>query len=208
MSSEAAKALIEDPPRLHAFPRGGMQTGGVTRPMGEYMIDRLVALDSPVVIETGAGLSTLLFCCLALRVTSIAPDAELWQRIEDEAGRRSIDLAPLRQICDRSDLALPRLAEAERASVDLAFIDGDHGWPSVFVDFCYMNMMLREGGLLLIDDIFQYSVAQLAMWLRQQPEFEYEGRWTKMVTFRKTSDSPFVGLRQPFILANSLPPAR
>jgi hypothetical protein len=202
----AAEALLVDPPHLHDFRGDGvLKVGGLTRPIGHRLIEDISELAAPAIIETGAGLSTLLFCCLgASRVTSIAPDQALWDRIRHEAEARSLDVSMLRSICDRSDFALPPLAAAGEQA-DVAFIDGDHGWPSVFVDFCYFNMMLRAGGLLYIDDTHLFSVNQLALWLGEQRGFTALPPVQKTAIFRKETDGRFMpGLKkQPFIVANT-----
>ena len=70
--------------------------------------------------------------------------------------------------------------------LDAGFIDGNHGWPAVFVDFCYLNRMLRPGGLMFIDDVQIFAVAQLVCLLRQQtPHYELVSVEGKMATFRK-----------------------
>jgi hypothetical protein len=206
MNIEAATSLIRDRPRLHRY-GGGLKVGGLTKAIADRLVTAVQATDQPVVIETGAGLSTLLFCCLEpLRLTSIAPDPALWDRIVGEAEERSISIEQLRRICDRSDLALPPLAAAGE-SVNVAFVDGDHGWPSVFVDFCYINMMLEEGGLLFLDDAHLHSVRELVLLLLHQPGFRWEGQTSKMAVFRKTSSDRFMPpgpAEQPFIRLNSV----
>ena len=85
------------------------------------------------------------------------------------AAERGISTEPLRFICDYSELALPKLVE-EGEQYDVAFIDGCHNWPAVFVDFCYMNMLLPAGGTILLDDLHLYSVAELFNFLRRQEQ--------------------------------------
>jgi hypothetical protein len=201
----AARALLADPPKLHDWGRG-WEVGGLTQRIGERLIDEIGRYDSPRLIETGAGASTLLFCCLEPEVvTTIAPDAGLRDRMLEQASARGISTDRLRFICDRSELALPKLAEAgERC--DAAFIDGSHNWPAVFVDFCYLNLMMPVGGTLFVDDVQLYSVAQLYMLLRKQEEFEYVGLDDKMATFRKVLDRPWLPewRSQPYIEENTV----
>jgi hypothetical protein len=184
--------------------------GGLNSAIGERVIAELERYDSPRVIETGAGATTLLFCCLgAGALTSIAPNAELRDRILAEAGERNITIDRLRFLCERSEVALPRIA-ADGDRFDVGLIDGSHNWPSVFVDFCYINMMMPAGGTLFLDDVHLYSVAQLYCLLRLQKEFEYVALNSKLATFRKLVDRPFLPEwnGQPFISQNStVPPA-
>jgi Methyltransferase domain len=200
----AARALLEDLPKLHIW-AGEEQVGGLNSVIGERVITEVARYDSPRVIETGAGASTLLFCCLDPgALVSIAPDPDLRDRIFAEAEERQIDVTRLFFVCDRSELALPRIA-ADRNRFDIGLIDGSHNWPSVFVDFCYINMMMPAGGTLFVDDVHLYSVSQLVSLLRQQEQFEYVALDNKMVTFRKLVDRPFLPEwnGEPYIDENS-----
>ena len=84
---------------------------------------------------------------------SIAPDEALRDRITGYCNDHGVPTEPLDYRVARSEAELPadRRRKAER--FDIAFIDGDHGWPTAFVDFCYLNMVTREDGLIFLDDI-------------------------------------------------------
>ena len=134
-------------------------------------------------------------------VISISPAPELHERTRAEASH-GIDLGPARFVDDRRT-ASSRLREVE---LDAGFIDGNHGWPAVFVDFCYLNRMLRPGGLLFVDDVQIYAVGQLVCLLRQQqPHYEFVAMDTKMATFRKGLDLPYLPdwRMEPFITSNT-----
>lgn len=200
-----ARALIADPPRLHDWGHG-WEVGGLTGRIGERLIAELGRYESPRVIETGAGASTLLFCALEpAAITSIAPDEGLRDRALAAAVERGISTDRLHFICDRSELVLPKLAE-EGDCYEAAFIDGSHNWPAVFVDFCYLNLMVPVGGVMFVDDVQLYSVAQLYNLLRKQEEFEYVGLDDKMATFRKVLDHPWLPewRSQPYIEENTV----
>jgi predicted O-methyltransferase YrrM len=180
--------------------------GGLTEAIGDRIVRELVALSSPTVLETGAGATTLLFLCFEPHeLTSIAPDQALYEGIREEARLRGIDTRPLRFLDERSEIALPRLAD-QGGQVDVALIDGNHGWPAVFVDFCYINRMMRRGALLFIDDVHLYSVCQLVLLLRQQDDYELVSVDQKLATFRKKRDRPFLPdwRAQPFIFTNTV----
>ncbi len=68
-----------------------------------------------------------------------------------------------------------------------------------------VNVMLRQRGLLFLDDVQLHSVGQLFLLLRQQPEFELVALEGKFATFRKLTDEPFLPewSGQPFVRANS-----
>jgi hypothetical protein len=200
----AARALLADLPKLHHW-GGEDQVGGLNSVIGDRMIRELGRYDSPRVIETGAGATTLLFSCLDPgALVSIAPSPELRDRIFAEAIARQISLKRLFFTCERSELALPRIA-ADRNRFDVGLIDGSHNWPCVFVDFCYLNMMMPADGTLFVDDIHLYSVSQLFHLLLQQEEFEHVAVDDKMATFRKLVDRPFLPEwhREAYLAENS-----
>jgi hypothetical protein len=206
--SDAAEELLADLPELHYW-GGEAQVGGLTTDVGHLLISELSQLQSlkPLsVIETGAGATTLLILCLQpTKLISIAPDPELRDRILHEATARGIESGPLEYISERSETALPRLARSGQG-INVALIDGGHGWPTVFVDFCYLNQMLDRDSLLLLDDLQLWSVAQLFRLLQGQCDFELAARIRNFAVFRKTSDELFLPdwEGQPFIVANSV----
>lgn len=53
---------------------------------------------------------------------------------------------------ESSQLALPRLA-AEGQRFDFGFIDGWHTFDHTLIDFFYMDLMLRDGGFIVFDDV-------------------------------------------------------
>ena len=201
----AAESLLANLPELH-FWGGRARVGGLDRRIGNRLIDEVRRYERPRIIETGAGASSLLFCTLEPEaLTTIAPDAKLRDRMLEAAREREISTEPLRFICERSETALPALAlDGER--YDVAFVDGCHNWPGVFVDFCYMNMMLSAGGTLLVDDTHLYSVVQLVHLLRQEKDYEYVALDGKLATFRKVTDDSFLPEwgSQPYIAQSTL----
>ena len=56
--------------------------------------------------------------------------------------------------------ALPRLHQ-EGLKVDLAFIDGMHTFDHALVDFFYVDLMLRVGGYVVMDDLWMSSIRKL-----------------------------------------------
>jgi predicted O-methyltransferase YrrM len=50
-----------------------------------------------------------------------------------------------------SELVLPELARAKRR-FDLAFIDGNHQFESVFSDLRFVHLLLKPGGVVIFDD--------------------------------------------------------
>lgn len=186
----AVERLLEAPPALHGAPDqlwlGGCQD--LVRPM-LHLITAEVGRHDLRVIETGAGLSTLALLSMGWQVTSITPETVLGSRIEAYADQAAIGLEDWEHIVRRSELALPDLLDR---SYDVALMDGGRGWPTVFVDFCYLNAMLRRGGLLLIDDAQLHSVRELVELLRAQPGYRLVRDRTKLRAFTKETDERYL----------------
>lgn len=62
---------------------------------------------------------------------------------------------------EQSQIALPRLA-AEGLAADAAFVDGSHVFHNVFVDLYYLQMIVRPGGLIVLDDFWWPGVTMAA----------------------------------------------
>lgn len=118
-------------------------------------------------LETGLGfaLSTLFICEGLLnnghRVGHVATDpyqlntgpapgtsyAGVGLRTLEEAGVRGL----VEFYEEESQIVLPRLLEEGRR-FDLAFIDGNHRFEAVFLDLIYAGRLVREGGIVFVDD--------------------------------------------------------
>ena len=193
--STKLQTFVDDPPRLHTWDKGASWNQGGFGPLQlrgiAQILDRLP--DDFRVIETGAGNSTLTFLlCGAKSVVAVAPDAALFDRIVQYAEQHAIDPSPLKPVVAYSEDALPGLATTAKETnvfYDFALMDGGHGWPTVFVDFCYFMAMLKPGGYLMVDDIQLFSVNQLARFLNESHEFSLILDLKKSLIFRKDSKS-------------------
>lgn len=191
---------LKNIPALHSWDGGkSWNSGGFAAEHLRVFFDLVARVGGrrASVLETGAGNSTIafLYACPA-RVISVAPDAALFERIFSACRSRGVDMSPLEHHVDRSEWLLPKLAEAgrnERPGIDLALIDGGHGWPTVFVDFCYANVMVRRGGIIIIDDVHLHSIKELGrLLLRQSSAFTLVEDVGKALAFRKDTDDQFL----------------
>lgn len=188
---------LDDIPKLHTWDNGKTWvTGGFKKEHLRLLHDTIQAHfnGAPVsVLETGAGNSTLTFLLLkAAKVLSICPDPHLLQRIKDYCDEHHINRSQLDYRVDFSEWELPGIAGRVRKGADrfdVAFMDGGHGWPTVFVDFCYMNFALKKGGLLVTDDIQLHSVKELCRLLEEQPGFRCVEKLNKIRIWVK-EDAP------------------
>ncbi len=204
--------LVEDYlnniPMLHSWDGGKTWSSGGFEPEHlRYIYDFLREQlgDNSILLETGAGNSTIIFLLLKpSKLLSIAPDAELFGRIRDYCQKNEIADAALEAHVDGSQWVLPRLAADNRAQepfLDFALIDGCHGWPTAFVDLEYANAMLRKGGLIMIDDVQLHAEKEIACLLAELPGFSVALDIGKSIIFRKLTDQRFLGewVGQPYI---------
>jgi predicted O-methyltransferase YrrM len=66
---------------------------------------------------------------------------------------------------DYSYNILPQLAK-KGLKLDFAFIDGDHKYDSIFIDYFYMDLMLQKGGFILFDDAWMRTTQLVASFIR------------------------------------------
>jgi hypothetical protein len=195
--------FLADVPLLH-FWGGQWRRGGFNPATLRAIHDVIAGHEVRTIIETGAGNSTLTFLYAGVEtVVSIAPDADLRDRIVGWAKDHGLDAGPLDYRVERSEVELPRLVLEDPAlRFDAALIDGGHGWPTVFVDFAYCNALLPKDGLLLVDDLQLYAVAELDRLLAEQPGWELErDLGGKLHVWRKTNDARWLPdhAAQPYV---------
>ena len=155
-------------------------------------------------VETGCGLSTAVFAAGATAHTCVSPFADEYRRIASWCARRGIGTEAVRFVEGRSDVVLPSI---DLQDVDLALIDGSHAFPHAFVDFWYLALRLKPGGLLLVDDLQLWTAGTLSGFLREQPEWELVHDFPpRAAVFRLTGPLEVLGAwsRQPYVVARSV----
>jgi len=208
MQKTSFQQYLADLPLLHSWDQGKTwNTGGFVAKQLETFHRRAGGSTGGLsIIETGAGNSTITFLhAKPAKLISIAPAEALFGRIHDYCAKNGLDETPLQAVLDRSEVVLPNIARQEVDAgrrYDVGLLDGGHGWPTVFVDFCYINILLRKGGILWIDDVQLHSVKELARLLTLQPGFRLVEDLGKVLAFEKLTDEallPDFGA-QPYIV--------
>lgn len=187
MDKTKLNQLIESPPKLH-FWGGEWRVGGLG-PNQIRLVEHVVQElgDSVRVIETGAGLSTLVFLALGARVLSLFTKTDLRERIEKAIQECELPSAEWQYVLGRSELTFPKyLSDHPETVCDLVLIDGGHLIHTVFTDFTYAFASLRQGGLLLLDDLQLSSVGLLYQMLKASNFVEEVAVAGKTAAFRKT----------------------
>jgi len=182
-------------PHLHSWDGGKTwEAGGFHKHELREIHDLALRCGGPdaTILETGSGNSTITFLLAKpKKLISIDVEEALAERIARFCSASQIDTSAWDFRQGRSEWILPELAKAG-TTIDLALIDGGHGWPSVFVDFCYVYYMLRPGGLLMIDDVQLYSVAELKRFLQKETKrFAVEKDLGKIMVFKKLTEDQF-----------------
>ncbi|HSU66209.1 MAG TPA: class I SAM-dependent methyltransferase [Tepidisphaeraceae bacterium] len=158
------------------------------------LLSRLIAERKPKVsLEVGLafGISAL-FICEAMKAATAEPrhividPAQHAEAYWKGAGLANLDRAGYRQFVEfiekPSQIALPELVAAGRR-IDFAFIDGEHTFDHVLVDFFFVDQLLNTGGVVVFDDTGWPSIRRVA-------RFVASNRNYKVIGHIGTDDSP------------------
>lgn len=158
------------------------------------LLTRLITERKPKVsLEVGLAFGvSALFICEAMTNASPAPRHividpaqhadEHWKGV----GLANLERAGYREFVEfiekPSQIALPELVAAGR-KVDFAFIDGEHTFDHVLVDFFFVDQLLNVGGVVVFDDTGWPSIRRVA-------RFVATNRAYKIVGHVGSDDSP------------------
>lgn len=139
----------------------------LTPERGAFLRDVCRAERPQATVEIGMayGLSTLFIVQTLLEAGAASCKHTVMDPFQSgifhDAGRRLIREAGVDRLIefhqDASEYVLPRLLREGRR-FDLAFIDGNHRFDHVFVDLFYIDRLLKDSGMLVLDDCFLDSV--------------------------------------------------
>ena len=141
------KQLIELCPEFHQDAQGDPISWGIAWDVLRFLENRLAK--GSKTLETGAGVSTVLFAASGCSHISITPVAREIATIREFCERHGIDMSHVQLLEQRSEYALPALYLDD---LDVVLIDGRHAFPSPFVDWFYGADALKMGGWMVVDD--------------------------------------------------------
>ena len=174
-------------------------TWGIDERLARFL-DRVLR-SQHVTLETGSGLSTLVFLRAGVRThIAVAPDPDEFDVICSFAVANGISVKAFRPVAGVSQTELPRL---ETPPLDVVLIDGDHAFPAPFVDWHYTADRLVVGGLMIVDDIQLATGAILAEFMLADPKWTLVERVPeRFAVFRKLTHPICNGdwMSQPFVL--------
>jgi len=175
--------LLADPPVVHAMAEGaGAELGLWSTDRDCYLLLAESVGPGALTLETGSGLSTVLFTAAGARHHCVTPSREEAERIIGYCEAHGISVDRLRFEIGASDEVLPRLPEHVR--FDVVLIDGNHGFPVPMIDWYYAGSRLKPGGLLVLDDVALPAVAYLCSFIDRDPRFTLHRRTAKWVAYR------------------------
>ena len=155
-------------------------------------------------LETGCGLSTVLFALSGARHICITPATDEIDRIKEYCRQNLIALDKVTFHPGPSEKVLPGI---ECGPLDLVLIDGRHGFPAPFIDFYYTAGKLKINGWLVIDDTWLWTGDILKQILLLEPEWRLEADFKPRASvFRKLADGSQAKewTEQSFVVSNSI----
>ena len=193
--------VILNPPTPHVDDHGTFYSMGLPEPVLRFIEQRIDG--SAKTLETGGGLSTVMFALSGSHHICINPAAQEIQRIKEYCVGNHISTQQITFCQDVSEKVLPRL---ECDLLDLVLIDGRHGFPAPFIDFYYAAEKLKVDGLLVVDDTWLWTGEVLKQYLLAEPEWELEAEFSpRTVVFRKLAEGSHIKewTEQAFVVKHS-----
>jgi predicted O-methyltransferase YrrM len=127
-------------------------------------------------LETGAGLSTLVFALQGSRHVSVTPNGQETEAIRQYAATKGIPTDSVSFVIEPSDQYLPT---AKVPPLDFVFIDGKHAFPWPVLDWYYTVDRMKQNGIILVDDAHMISGKMLVDFMTVDP------RWQRLADFNQ-----------------------
>lgn len=176
---------VLDAAALERLAEGKPTCYGISRALGGFLSER-VAKGNPT-LETGTGVSTLVFALAGADHTCVTPNGAEVRRLRAYAGEKGVALETVEFVVEDSADALP----ARRPEpLEVVLLDGKHAFPWPVLDWFYTARSLREGGLVVLDDRELPAVALVERFLASEPGWErLEAPDDRACVFRKLAGS-------------------
>lgn len=169
--------IFLDPPLVHL---GGNHLWTIDPDVLRFIIKVLPS--NSETLETGLGLSTLIFSRIGISHTCVVPDSAEVSRLREYCRIKSIDISNITFHVGFSQNVLPSLQQVQ---FDCVLIDGGHGFPIPFIDYAYTTDMIKLGGILIVDDCQIWTGNVLAGFLLKNSSWELIKQFPRTAIFRK-----------------------
>ena len=156
---------------------------------GAALRDRVIEEGALRTFETGLGyaISTLFICeglitnagdATHVSIDPFQMEAGPWHSTAYRGlGLRTLEEAGVRGLVEfheqESQIVLPRLLEQGR-TFDLGFIDGNHRFEAVFLDLVYAGRLVKEGGVVVVDDTHLPAIRRAVEFCRDNLAWQVE----------------------------------
>jgi hypothetical protein len=139
-------------------------------------------------LEVGSGASTIVFAARGTIHEAITPDPNEEAAVQAQCTALAIDASAVTFHIGASQDVLPLW---EPRPLDLALIDGAHGFPYPILDWWHISPHVKVGGHVLLDDAYLPAVGVIVDFVRRSPAWRLE----EAVSFRtahlvKLTDEP------------------
>ena len=172
-------------PLFHRTTSGRAVTWQLSDVVLEFLWDN--ARPGMKTIETGAGVSTIVFALRGCSHTVITPDLGQVERIRAFSAEHGISLDAVTFITGPSQDLLPSL---DLSDLEIALVDGSHSFPVAFIDYYYIGRCLRTGGIMVVDNTNIWTGHILRQFMSSEPEWELVQRFPVSAAFRMVATAP------------------
>ena len=185
MAPTLTDRLRDAPPGIHG---SGNEYWGLAWPALEWLENELQV--GMATLETGAGASTIVFAAAGTEHIAVTPDPGEESQVRKSCEELGVSSERVTFQLGYSHEVLPQLPERQ---LELALLDGAHGFPYPILDWWHVAPRLGIGGRILLDDAYMPPVAVVVDHARTSKAWEVE----RSIGYRT------VVLRK---VANELPP--
>ncbi len=142
----------------------------VKKAAGEFIYSLIKKNKLKSTIESGLGLGiSAAYIISATKSKHIAIDPFYKTEWDSSIAMKNMkELGFTNLLVDHNDYSynvLPQLAKKGH-KLDFAFIDGDHRYDSIFIDYFYIDLMLKKKGFILFDDAWMRTTQLVASFIR------------------------------------------
>jgi hypothetical protein len=177
------KEVIDLPSQWH-------RAGTFRRQALEKIIEHADGLDIQYSGETGTGKTTLLLSHLSAHHTVFAQDdSGEYESLKVVRESPILRRERVEFVLGPSQRTLPR--HEFKNKLQLALIDGPHGYPFPELEYYYLYPQLSEGGLLILDDIHIPTIFNLFTFMREDRMFELVEVVETTAFFKRTREPLF-----------------
>lgn len=198
--------LVETRPNFH---RSDPVKGPLGWALERTALERLDQLIKPHFrcLETGSGWSSCVMLERAKSLVTIDPNEYKFPLVREWMTEHSFE----RHLERWHTIPLPsfdawRIINSHVTEpLDLVLIDGLHSFPVVEIDWFYSSLLLRPGGLMVLDDLRIWSVKVLVEMLKQDTSWKviWQNDKTAILRLTETFRPNRSHASQPFVVARS-----